>query len=625
MTTPVQERRLDPAPATPAAPVRPVRLGPRDVVTEHRADGTIRLRSPHPLPPYPEKLTQRLEHWAAAAPERTFMAQRDAAGGWRTISYRTTLERVRRIGAALLTRDLSPERPIVILSGNDVEHALLGLAAIHVGIPYAPISPAYALISSDFGKLKYIIGLLTPGLVFATDGDLFRRAIEAALPDDVEVVVTRNPIARRTGKTATPFDGLWIEAPASVEAAHAKVGPDTIAKFLFTSGSTGTPKAVINTQRMWCSNQAMILSQLAFFADEPPLIVDWAPWHHTAGGNHNFGFVLYNGGTLYIDEGKPAAGAIETTVQNLREVSTNWYFTVPKGYEALLPYFRSDARLRQTFFAKLKVLWFAGAALAQSVFDDMQELALASCGERIMFLTGLGATESAPMAIARMWQSKDSINMGVPVPGVELKLVPAEGKLEARLRGPSIMPGYWRQDELTAQAFDGEGFYKLGDALEFEDPADPAQGLLFDGRIAEDFKLATGTWVNVGPLRARLLAQLEPYARDVVIAGADRNEIGALIFPNLDACRTLAPNALDLTEDADVRNVFRARLIAFAATATGSSNRVCRAILLHEPPSLDAGEMTDKGSINQRAVLMRRADLVATLYAAEPPPHVLVV
>ena len=331
--------------------MRPVRLGPRDVVSEHRADGTIRLRSPHPLPPYPEKLTQRLEHWAAAAPERTFMAQRDAAGGWRTISYRKTLERVRSIGAALLTRDLSPERPIVILSGNDIEHALLGLAAIHVGIPYAPVSPAYALISNDFGKLKYIIGLLTPGLVFASDGDLFRRAIEAALPDDVEVVVARNPIVRQTGAMATPFDALWIEPPASVEAAHAKVGPDTIAKLLFTSGSTGTPKAVINTQRMWCSNQAMILSQLAFFADEPPVIVDWAPWHHTAGGNHNFGFVLYNGGTLYIDEGKPAAGSIETTVQNLREVSTNWYFTVPKGYEALLPYFRDDARLRQTFFA----------------------------------------------------------------------------------------------------------------------------------------------------------------------------------------------------------------------------------------------------------------------------------
>ena len=363
----------------------------------------------------------------------------------------------------------------MILSGNDIEHALLGLAAIYVGIPYAPISPAYALISSDFGKLRYIFDLLTPGLVFAADGD-------AVPPRDRGGGARRRrgrrrpqPDRRRAGKTATPFEALRTQAPAAAEAAHARVGPDTVAKLLFTSGSTGTPKAVINTQRMWCSNQAMILSQLAFFADEPPVIVDWSPWHHTAGGNHNFGFVLYNGGTFYIDEGKPAAGAIEATVQNLREVSTNWYFTVPKGYEALLPYFRGDARLRQTFFARLKVLWFAGAALAQSVFDEMQELALASCGERILFLTGLGATESAPMAIARMWQSKDSINMGVPVPGVELKLVPAEGKLEARLRGPNIMPGYWRQDELTAQAFDEEGFYKLGDALKFAGPGRSAR------------------------------------------------------------------------------------------------------------------------------------------------------
>jgi feruloyl-CoA synthase len=352
--------------------------------------------------------------------------------------------------------------------------------------------------------------------------------------------------------------------------------------------------------------------------------VDWSPWHHTAGGNHNFGFVLYNGGTLYIDEGKPTPGAIETTVKNLREIATNWYFTVPRGYEALLPFFRADARLRETFFSRLKVLWFAGAALSQSVFDEMQELALAACGQRIMFLTGLGSTESAPMAIARMWQSRDSTNMGVPVPGVELKLVPSEGKLEARLRGPNIMPGYWRQHDLTAQAFDDEGFYKLGDALKFEDPTDPRAGLLFDGRVAEDFKLTTGTWVNVGPLRARLLARLEPYARDVVVAGADRDEIGALIFPNLETCRKLAA-AADVTCDARVRKELRARLSAFARTSTGSSNRVCRAILVGEPPSLDAGEMTDKGSINQRAVLERRADLVAELYAPEPSPRVLVL
>jgi feruloyl-CoA synthase len=607
-----------------AISTRPVRLGPRDVEIERRPDGTIHLKSPHMLAPYPAKLTERLEHWAATAPNRTFLAQRRSAGDWRRISYGETLAAVRRIGAALLARDLSPGRPIVILSGNDVEHALLGLAAIHVGIPYAPVSPAYSLISGDFKKLKSIVGLLTPGLVFVADGDPFRRAIEAAVPKGVEIVVGRNPVPHRP---ATLFEQLLSATPTqALDAAHGKVGPDTIAKFLFTSGSTGTPKGVINTQRMWCSNQAMILSQLAYFADEPPVIVDWAPWHHTAGGNHDFGFVLYNGGTFYIDEGKPVLGHLETTVRNLREVATNWYFTVPKGYEALLPYLRADAQLRATFFRELKVLWFAGAALSQSVFDEMQELAVETCGERIMFLTGLGATESAPMAIGRTWQSRDSANMGVPVPGVDLKLVPCEGKLEARLRGPNITPGYWRQDDLTAAAFDEDGFYKLGDALKFEDPADPARGLIFDGRIAEDFKLATGTWVNVGPLRSRLLAQLDPYVRDVVIAGADRNEIGALIFPDRDACRRLAADgAADVTVDAGVLEELRARLEAFARTSTGSSNRVARAIVLTAPPSIDSGEMTDKGSINQRAVLSRRAGAVAELYALAPSPRVLVV
>ncbi|MCC6778436.1 MAG: feruloyl-CoA synthase [Hyphomicrobiales bacterium] len=619
MATSIKERQ----PAA-AAPFRSVRLGPRDVVMDRRSDSTILLRSPHPLGPYPIRLTERLEHWAAVAPGRTFLAQRTTAGDWRRLSYGEALTQVRRIGAALLHRNLSRERPIVVLSGNDIEQALIGLAALYVGIPYAPVSPAYALVSRDFGKLKYIIDLLTPGLVLATDGEPFARAIAATVPADVEVVCQRRP---PPGRPVTDFDSLLAPRPTeAAEAAHLAVGPDTIAKLLFTSGSTGFPKAVINTQRMLCSNQAMILSQLAYFEDEPPVIVDWAPWHHTAGGNRNFNFVLYNGGTLYIDDGKPLAGLIETTVANLREVATNWYFTVPKGYEALLPYFRSDEALRRTFFSKLKVLWFAGAALSQSVFDEMQELALATCGERIMFLTGLGATETSPMAVGRTWQSRDSTNVGVPVPGVELKLVPNSGKLEARVRGPNVLPGYWRQEALTANAFDDEGFYKLGDALRFEDPNDPREGLLFDGRIAEDFKLATGTWVNVGPLRARLLARLEPLARDVVIAGADRDDIGALIFPDIEACRRLAVGAeADVTRDAAVLAAVRTRLAAFAQTSTGSSNRVCRAMLLAEPPSLDAGEMTDKGSINQRAVLERRLDLVMELYAAPASPRVVVI
>ena len=585
---------------------RSVRLAPVAIVAERRS-GALYLRSPHALPAYPRTMTERLDHWALRAPERVFLAQRGPDGAWLRLTYAQARSRARRVAAALLERGLSAERPLAVLSGNDLEHALLELAAMYIGVPYAPVSPAYSLVSSDFAQLRRVMELVTPGLIFVSQRDQFQRAIDAACRG-IEVI---DSLPER-------------EADAQVEAAHARVGPETIAKFLFTSGSTGSPKAVINTQRMWCSNQAMILSQLAYFADEPPVIVDWSPWHHTAGGNHNFGFVLYNGGTLHIDEGKPVPGAIETTVKNLREVATNWYFTVPKGYEALLPYFRAEAELRKTFFRELKVLWFAGAALSQSVFDEMQELALAASGERIMFLTGLGATETAPMAVARMWQSKDSTNMGVPVPGVELKLVPSHGKLEARVRGPNVTPGYWRQDELTAQAFDEEGFYKLGDALKFEDPDDPRAGLLFDGRVAEDFKLATGTWVNVGPLRARLWQALEPYARDVVIAGADRNEIGALIFPSVEACRKLAAGA-DVASDARLREELRARLTAFASTSTGSSNRVCRAILLAEPPSLDAGEMTDKGSINQRAVLERRADLVAELYAPEPSPRVFVI
>ena len=555
--------------------MRPVRLGPTEVNIERRPGGVVHLRSPVALTPYPRHLVERLRHWAERAPERTLFAQRSASG-WRTLSYAEALSRARRVGQALLERELSAERPLVVLSGNDIEHALLHLGAMYAGIPYAPISPAYSLLSTDFAKLRSIFELLTPGLVFAADAKAFAKAIDALgvqaiheLPD------------------ATPRRAL--------EEAHARVGPDTIAKFLFTSGSTGAPKAVINTQRMWCSNQAMIAAMFAFFQDEPPVIVDWAPWHHTAAGNHDFGLAIYNGGSYYIDEGKPLPGAIETTVRNLREIAPNWYFNVPKGYEALLPYLRTDAQLRRNFFSRLKVLWFAGAGIAQHVFDEMKELAYQTCGETIPFLTGLGSTETAPYTMGRMWESADATNMGVPPPGVDIKLVPIEGKYEARIKGPHITPGYWRQPELTRQAFDEEGYYRLGDTFVL----DSDKGLLFRGRLAEDFKLATGTWVHVGPLRARLIEHFAPLLRDVVIAGDRREEPAALVFP-------AGPVSTD---------ELRARLKTFAAQSTGSSNRVRRLLVLDEPPSLDAGEMTDKGSINQRAVLARRAPLVEELYS----------
>ena len=559
-------------------PLRSVRLGPTDVVVERRPGGVIGLRSPHALGAYPPHLIERLEHWAERAPERTLFAQR-AGAGWRTLSFGQALEKARRVGAALLSAGLSAERPLVVLSGNDLEHALLHLGAMYVGIPYAPISPAYSLLSADFAKLRAIFELLTPGLVYASDAKAFAKAIAAVGARAIHEVPEAAP-GRET------------------EEAHARVGPDTIAKFLFTSGSTGTPKAVINTQRMWCSNQAMIAAMFAYFRDEPPVIVDWAPWHHTAAGNHDFGIALYHGGSYYIDEGKPLPGAIEATVRNLREIAPNWYFNVPKGYEALLPYLRADAALRRNFFSRLKVLWFAGAGISQHVFDEIKELAFQTCGETIPFLTGLGSTETAPYTMGRMWETGDASNMGLPPPGVEIKLVPMEGKYEARIKGPHITPGYWRQPELTRQAFDEEGYYRLGDAFAL-DGGDPAKGLLFRGRISEDFKLATGTWVHVGPLRARFIEHFAPLVRDVVITGDRRGELGALIFPAGN------PSSAELA----------ARLKTFAEQASGSSNRIARALVLEEPPSLDAGEMTDKGSINQRAVLSRRAALVEELYA----------
>jgi feruloyl-CoA synthase len=400
-----------------------------------------------------------------------------------------------------------------------------------------------------------------------------------------------------------------------VQEAHAKTGPDTIAKFLFTSGSTGQPKAVINTQRMLCANQQMLAQALPYLAEVPPVLVDWLPWHHTAGGNHNIGIVLYHGGTLYIDEGRPLPGLIEKTVRNLREVGPTIYFNVPRGYEALLPYLRSDETLRRTFFGRLGLMQYAAAVLPQPVWKAYEELAIQTCGERILWITGYGATETAPFAMSTNRGAARAGTVGLPVDGLEMKLAPVNDKLEARFRGPNITPGYWRQAELTRAAFDEEGYYRTGDAMRFLDPSDPQQGMEFDGRIAEDFKLGTGTWVSVGPLRARLNAAGSPYVQDTVIAGHDRGEVGALIFPS-EAGKALGAAAL--------RRALQEALDRVAREGTGSSMRVARAIVLAEPPSIDAGEITDKGSINQRAVLQRRAALAESLYAEPPAAEVLV-
>ena len=607
--------------------VRPVRLRTSGATLERLADGTLLVRPEEPLGPYPKVLTDRLTHWAEISPQKICVAQRQKNGDWRKLTYAQVENGVRRIGQALLDRQLSTERPLAILSENDIEHFLLMLAGQHVGVPTAHLSPVYSLVSRDFGKLRHTLNLLTPGLVFVSDGERYNRAIETVVNPETELVVTTNPAPNRK---STLFSELaaTTSTPA-VEAAHEKIQPDHVAKILFTSGSTGMPKGVINTHRMICCNQQMIAQVFCFLQDEPPVLVDWLPWNHTFGGNHNTGIALYNGGSYYIDDGKPGATFIAETIRNLREISPTVYFNVPKGYEDLLPALRSEAKLRENFFRHLHLLFYAGAGLSQPVWDAYRALALETCGERIIMVTGLGSTETAPMAIQTTWETDQAGVIGIPIPGVEAKLVPHGSKLEVRVRGPNITPGYWRQPDLTRKVFDEDGFYSFGDALRFVDPHDVNKGFLFDGRFSEDFKLASGTWVSVGPLRSRILANFAPYVRDVVITGHGRDDIGMIIFADAETCRTLCgadgkrpAAAPQLFRHPSVCAHFQSLLEACAANATGSSNRVTRAILAEEPPSLDAGEVTDKGSLNQRAVLQRRAAIVEELYAPELSPRV---
>src|SRR5258707_652971 len=612
--------------ASSDAPLRPISFGDPAVSIDRSNDGTIYLRPKIALCEYPLRLTDRLHHWAKAAPNRIFMAERDAGGLWRKISYAQLLASSRHIASALLARGLSTEKPIVILSGNSIDHALLAFGALYAGIPFCPVSAAYSLISKDYGKLGFVMKLLTPGLVFADDATKFAEALSANVPAEIEIAASRGDVPGR--KLTKLGDLLATPEHPGLDAAHDAIGPDTIAKFLLTSGSTGNPKAVINTQRMICANQVMLRETLAFLKDGPPVIVDWLPWNHTFGGNHNIGLTLYNGGSMYLDAGKPMPGGIEETVRNLREISPTVYFNVPKGYESLLPYLRDDKALRAKFFHRLHAMFFSGAALSPYVWNSPDELAVQETGFRVPMLTGLGATETAPFFMSVRPATSRSGHVGLPVSGNDAKLVPANARLAFSAEGRTSTPGYWRQPELTAAAFDEEGFYKFGDAIKPVVSEDFSAGFDFDGRIAEDFKLASGTWVSVGPLRARLIAACAPLVRDVVIAGINRDEVSALVILDLDGCRLVNPalSADDLVaaaSDSLIRDAFRARLTKFLATSTGSSNRITRAILIDTPLSIDRGEVTDKGSINQRAVLDHRSRLIEELYSPTPAAHVI--
>jgi len=600
-----------------------------DVILEARVDGSRRFRSKIDLGgDYARCCGEWLEYWARVQPERRFLAERTLHGAWATLSYGQALDRVMRIATWMLGQRLSAERPVVILSDNSIEHALLSLAAMHIGVPSCAISPGNSLLSKDHGKLKANFDLLRPGAVFADPLEAFAPALTAVRPLHDGVVIAGSH--SRSAQDAVAFAELETHRDDdAVRHAFAQVRPDTIAKFLFTSGSISTPKAVVNTQRMLCASQKAKELIWPFLKKTPPILVDWLPWSHTFGGNHNFNLVLRWGGTLYVDDGKPTPALLNKTVRNLKDVAPTLYFSVPRAYDMLVPLLRDDAELRRSFFSQLQLIFYAGAALPQHLWDELGRLTAQAVGSSIAMVSSWGSTETAPLATDCHYQATRSGVIGVPVPGVELKLVPVADKLEVRVKGPNVFPGYWKQPELTREAFDEDGFYRIGDAVEFVDPRRPELGLLFDGRVGEDFKLLTGTWVHVGSLRVRGIDAMSPVAQDIVVTGHDRDEIGFLVFPNLPECRKFACLPHDapvedvLTHPAIVRRVREG--MSVLAQSGGSSTYPARVMLMAEPPSAEVGEITDKGYINQRIVRSRRADLVQWLHADIPDKNVITV
>ncbi|MGJ5199694.1 AMP-binding protein [Bradyrhizobium sp. HKCCYLRH1030] len=601
----------------------------RDIDIERRGDGVIVIKSRIPLQAYEPYLAAPLARWAKEAPTRTWLAQRSGAERqWRKLSYAEAKRTVDGLTQGLLDLKLDG-RPVAILSGNSIEHALITMAAMQARSPAAPVSPAYSLMSHDHLKLKYLFGLVKPGVVMVQDGPTFEKALKALDLDGVTVVHVARPCE---GIASISFADLAATpVTGAVDASIAQITPDTVGKLLFTSGSTGMPKAVINTQRMMCANAAMMMQTRPRGPDAPiSTVLDWMPWNHTMGGNALFNPLLIEGGTLYIDDGRPMPGMFDETIRNLREVSPTYYANVPAGYAALAAAMEKDDALCRSFFKDLGIMAYGGARLPDDLYERMQALAVKTTGERIVFYTGWGSTETAPTSTGTYWNTERVGLIGLPFPGVELKMVPTGDKYELRLRGINVMPGYFGQPELTKKAFDEEGFYCIGDAGVFVDPNDPAQGIIFAGRVVEDFKLTTGTFVHVGSLRTDAIAAATPAIHDALVTGQDREYVGLLAWPNLHACRQLVgdPNATfeDVVKHPAVIDRVRRGLEAHNKECEGAtSRRIGRAMLMVEPPSIDGHELTDKGYINQRAGLERRAALVERLYAAEPDSDVIVL
>ena len=605
---------------------RTMRYGITEVRVDTRDDGVQYVLAHQPLQDHPWRMTDKLLHWATQTPERTFMARRKPlpqgqTGDWQHLTYAQALSAARHIGQGLIDRGLNTDRPVVILSENSLEHAMMALACMMVGVAYCPISPAYATLSQDFEKLHHILRTLTPGLVMAADAQRYGKALMACVADDIEVVLCEGELPNRR---TTRFEDLRHTTPTdAVDQAMQATGPDTVVKFLFTSGSTQMPKGVINTHRMWCANQQQMWQSMPVLGETPPVLVDWLPWNHTFGGNHNVGLVLFHGGSLYIDDGKPVPALMPETLRNLREIAPTVYFNVPTGLEAIANAMQTDEVLRRNLLSRVRMFFYSGAALAQPIWDSLHASQEREIGQRIVMGTGLGMTETGPFGIFVPRPEVASGDLGLPGAGLQLKLAPVGDKTEVRYKGPNVTPGYWRDPERTAEAFDEEGFLRSGDAVVWLDPLQPNLGLRFDGRIAEDFKLATGTFVSVGPLRARIIATCAPYVHDAVITGLNQHEVGALLLAT-PRVRELCPLPAqapwpDVLQHPVVLAHFQDCLNQLATQATGSANRVARWLLLTEPPSIDLGEITDKGSINQRAVLKHREAVVQSLHDGSAP------
>lgn len=566
------------------------------------AGGGFVLRSTRELGTPPRCVGDMLEHWAARAPDAVFLAERGADGEWLTLRYGEALRSVRALARALLELGLGPTRPLLLLSGNGIEHALLSLAAQHVGVPAAPISTAFSLLARDAARVRSVCDAVRPGALFAAD-ESFARAVEA-LPAELPVLTRRSGVAFGARRVLACDELRWRDTSGAVDEAFARVQPDTVAKILFTSGSTGRPKGVVNTQRMLCSNQHAISSQWPFLKARAPRVVDWLPWSHTFGGNHNFNMVLWHGGALYIDAGKPLPGMFDTTLRNLREIAPTVYFNVPRAFDLLAAELERDALLARNFFGELELLFYAASALPQSTWERLERASLRACGSQPHMVSAWGSTETAPMVTQVHFDVSRAGVIGLPIPGCELAFVPSQERFEMRVKGPNVAPGYWLPGGgVEPLPRDEHGFYPMGDAGRLVDDAAPERGVIFDGRTAENFKLSSGTWVRVGELRVALIAACAPLVQDVVIAGHDRDELGALLFV-----------ASARPDDPRLRQELRAALRAFNARAMGSSGRVGCFAVASEPPDLDAGEITDKGYVNQRAVLARRSSVVERMF-----------